>query len=163
MATSVVEQATERSVVHSTFVIERNFSRSPEQVFTMFSEETRKRQWFAEGPNKIVDLYVSEFHTGGSERIEYHYVEGSPFTGIPFVNDGHYQEILPGKRIVNASTMNIGGRCISAALSTFEFMPAENGTRLVFTFRGAFFDGSDGPVIREMGWNKLIDQLTAAL
>lgn len=61
--------------------------------------------------------------------------------------------------MVNASTMNMGGKCISASLTSFEFLSAEVGTKLVFTFQGAFFEGADGPQYREMGWRMLIGRL----
>jgi uncharacterized protein YndB with AHSA1/START domain len=92
-----------------------------------------------------------DFRVGGSESFRYHYHEGAPFAGIPFANEGTYQDIAPG-RIVNASTMTIGRNCISASLTSFEFVPAGESTNLVFTFQGAFFDGEDGPQFREMGW-----------
>ena len=65
--------------------------------------------------------------------------------------------------MVSASTMTIGGRCISASLATFEFLPSDQGTNLVFIHQAAFFEGSDGPQLREAGWRKLFDQLTAEL
>ena len=70
---------------------------------------------------------------------------------------------MPGRRIVNASTMTIGGKCISASLTSFEFVPVGEGTNLVFTFQGAFFEGADGPQFREMGWRKLLGRLTEQL
>jgi hypothetical protein len=39
----------ERSVAHSTFVIKRIYSASPERVFSAFSDPGKKRCWFAEG------------------------------------------------------------------------------------------------------------------
>ena len=37
------------TVNHSTFVIERTYPASPQQVFRAFSDPGRKRRWFAEG------------------------------------------------------------------------------------------------------------------
>jgi hypothetical protein len=39
----------------------------------------------------------------------------------------------------------------------------DDGTKLVFTFQGAFFEGADGPQYREMGWRKLIGRLMEQL
>lgn len=60
-----------------------------------------------------------------------------------------------------ASSMNIGGRCISASLITVEFLPAAEGTDLILTHQGAFFEGADGPEMREAGWRKLLDRFAA--
>jgi len=71
-------------------------------------------------------------------------------------------DIVPNRRIVTASTMAVGEKCISASLVTFELLASETGTELIFTHQGAFFEGSDGPEMREAGWRKLLDRLTHA-
>jgi hypothetical protein len=55
--------------------------------------------------------------------------------------------------------MAIDGKCISASLATVEFLPSEDGTDVIFTHQGAFFEGSDGPQMREAGWRKLLSRL----
>jgi len=152
-----------QSVNHNTFVIEQSIAATPERVFEAFSDPAQKRGWFTEGFNKEADTFETDFRVGGNEVFRYHYQEGAPFAGISFVNGGSYQDIVENQRIVEASTMSIGGKCISASLTSFEFMPAEDGTKLVFTFQGAFFEGADGPQHREMGWRKLIGRLTEQL
>ena len=153
----------EQSVNHSTFVLERSYPTTPERVFAAFADPIKKRLWFTEGFNKEADEFQMDFRVGGTENFQYHYKEGAPFPGIPFVNEGTYQDIVPNRRIVNASTMAIGDKRISASLTTFEFLPTDSGTNLIFTFQGAFFEGADGPQIREMGWNKLLDLLGETL
>ena len=39
----------ERSTVHSTFVIERTYPASPERVFAAWSDQAAKAQWFGPG------------------------------------------------------------------------------------------------------------------
>jgi uncharacterized protein YndB with AHSA1/START domain len=56
--------------------------------------------------------------------------------------------------------MTVGEKCISASLATFQFLPSGTGTDLIFTHQGAFFEGADGPEMREEGWRKLLEQLT---
>ena len=60
---------------------------------------------------------------GGAERIRYRFKAGTPFPGVELVNEGTYQDIVPNQRIVTASTMTLGGKCISASLVTLEFLP----------------------------------------
>jgi uncharacterized protein YndB with AHSA1/START domain len=51
----------------------------------------------------------------------------------------------------------------SASQVTFELVPTDQGTDLILTHQGAFFEGSDGPEMREEGWNKLMDKLGAVV
>jgi uncharacterized protein YndB with AHSA1/START domain len=59
--------------------------------------------------------------------------------------------------------MTVAGKCISASLGTVELLPSATGTDLIFTHQGAFFEGADGPEMREAGWQKLLEKLTDEL
>ena len=159
MQTETLATSSTPTVNHSTFVIERVFTAKPARVFASFADPARKKYWFTEGYNKVSNSFAMDFRVGGSEIFRYHYGEGSPIAGMTIVNQGIFQDIVPDRRIVNASTMSAGGKYFSASLTTFELLPEDSGTKLIFTFQGAFFEGADGPQTREMGWNKLIDRI----
>jgi uncharacterized protein YndB with AHSA1/START domain len=150
----------ERSVIHSTFVIERSYPATPERVFTAFADPAKKRRWFVEGDHHNVEQYEMDFRVGGKERARFRFKEGTPLKGMACTNDTSYQEIVPNRRVVFASTMSLGEKCISASLVTVEFLPSETGTDLICTHQGAFFEGADGPEMREGGWRKLLEKLT---
>jgi uncharacterized protein YndB with AHSA1/START domain len=59
--------------------------------------------------------------------------------------------------------MTLGDRRISASLVTVELLPTDQGTDLICTHQGAFFEGADGPQFREAGWRKLFEQLAKEL
>ena len=153
----------ERSVIHNTFVIERSYSQTPERVFSAFADAAKKRRWFAEGDNKEVVEFEMDFRVGATERARYRYKEGTPFTGIVFTAESSYQDIVPNRRVIIASTMALGDQRISASLVTFELLRTDKGTDLILTHQGAFFEGADGPQIREAGWRKLVDRLATEL
>ena len=88
---------------------------------------------------------------------------GTQFEGVELLNEGFFQDIVPNRRIVTASTMSLGGNRFSASLVTIELLRSGNGTDLICTFQGAFFEGADGPQMREAGWRKLLDKLAQAL
>jgi uncharacterized protein YndB with AHSA1/START domain len=153
----------EQTVVHNTFVIERSYPHPVEKVFAAFADPAKKRRWFAEGGGTDVEKFEMEFRVGGTERTQYRFKEGTPFPGVELTNVGSYHDIVDNKRIVTASTMALGGRRISTSLVTIELLPTESGTDLICTHQGAFFEGADGPQMREQGWQKLFGQLAVEL
>jgi uncharacterized protein YndB with AHSA1/START domain len=153
----------EQSVIHHTFVIERAYSKAPECVFAAFADAAKKRRWFVEGEHNEVEHFEMDFRVGGSEVASYRLKGGTPYDGALLSSESHYFEIVPNRLIVSASWMALAGRRISAALVTFEFLPASGGTDVLFTHQAAFFEGSDGPAMREAGWRKLLDRLATEL
>jgi uncharacterized protein YndB with AHSA1/START domain len=151
-------------VIHSTFVIEREFGAAPERVFTAFADSAQRRRWFVETEGHQVEDFAMDFRVGGTERSQFHFRPGSPVAGMLCVTDSSFLEIVPGERVVSAGTMDIGGKRISASLVTVELAPGKSGgTAMVLTHQGAFFEGSDGPERRAGGWKKLVDRLSAEL
>ncbi len=151
------------STIHSTFVLERSYPVAPERVFAAFADPDKKRRWFLGGDRSRVRHYELDFRAGGTERATILLPEGTPVAGLECSSETIYQNIVPNRRIVFTSTMSIQGNCISVALATVELLRTEAGTDLILTHQAAFFEGADGPAMREDGWRKLLDNLTAAL
>ncbi|MGC1784222.1 MAG: SRPBCC family protein [Acidobacteriaceae bacterium] len=157
------DQSVQQSVVHSTFVIERSYPKPPDRVFSAFAESPQKRRWFLTGGKTDVEQFEMDFRVGGTERVSLRFKEDSPFPGVALTTETGYLDIVPNRRIVTASTMTLGDKRISATLVTFEFLATPNGADLLSTHQGAFFEGADGPEMREQGWRKLFDQLEKEL
>ncbi len=153
---------TESSLVHSTFVLERNYPQPPERVYGAFSQPARKRRWYAEGDHEIQEFEM-EFRVGGSERFRYRFKEGHPIAGSEITNESTYQDIGPERRIVMTSKMSLNGKPIVVMLATFEFLPAETGTDLILTHQGAYLEWADGPQMLEAGWRALLDRMAKEL
>jgi uncharacterized protein YndB with AHSA1/START domain len=146
------------SVNHSTFIIERNYGAAPHQVFAAWADPAQKRLWFADGEHAEIEEHRLDFRVGGIEKTR-RIIKGGPFEGTPLTNDSVYLDIVPDRRIVFAYTMTLGDKRISSSQATAEFLPNGKGTILAFTEQGAFFEGADGPEMREQGWKSLIGQL----
>jgi len=153
----------EPKVVHATCVVERSFSKPAALVFAALSDPNKVRQWMGGGEHSELIEFTCEFREGGRQVMKYQMGPGSPIAGEVIANEGRFQQIVLGERIVTASTMKRSTGIFSASQVTFELVPTDQGTDLIVTHQGAFFEGSDGPEMREQGWNKLMDKLAAVV
>ena len=145
------------AVQHSQFSIERTFDAAPERVFAAWSEEGARIRWFVEGEGFRRGAYIHDFRVGGRESSEF----GAEVMGKPskFRNETTYFDIVDIDRIVFAYSMSRDGVVFSVSLATVELRAEGKGTRLVFTEQAAFFEGADGPKMREQGWTSLLASL----
>jgi uncharacterized protein YndB with AHSA1/START domain len=153
----------EQSAIHNTFVIERSYPATPGQVFAALSNPAKRRRWLIEGQNHAVESFETDFRVGGRERGVMRFGPQTPFPGTQFAREGEFQDIVANERIVSTSAMGFGEKRFSISLETFELLPTEKGTDLIFTNQTVFFEGSDGPERRQEGWRKLLDKLEAEL
>ncbi|XOK62209.1 SRPBCC family protein [Paenibacillus elgii] len=137
----------ERSVKYSTFVIEKNYNASPERVFSSWSDSSAKAQWFPKADE-------FDFRVGGREINR-----AGPPNGPIYTFDACYQEIVQDRRIVYTYTLDQGESRMSVSVTTVEIKQSGNGTQLIYTEQGAFFDGHDTPEQREHGTKFMLDKL----
>lgn len=149
----------ESTIVHDTFVLYRNFSKTAAQVYAAFCNPVTKRRWFAEGQSHDVLAFDMDFRVGGTEQAHYRMNESTPFPGAELKHQGSFVDIVPESRIVIASTMAFGGKTISASLVALEIVPSASGTTLICTHQAMFFEGADGPQIRRAGIETLLNRL----
>jgi uncharacterized protein YndB with AHSA1/START domain len=151
------------AVVHNTFVIEKNYPKAPDKVFAAFRNPARKKGWYAGGGAHDVVSYDLDFRVGGREVLVGKMKPGTPIAGAMLTWASSYEDISENRRIVFCQTLDRDGARISVALITAELMEQCAGCRLVFTHQAAFFEGADGPQMREHGWRYLLDAVSAAL
>ena len=152
-----------QAVTHHTIILERLYPAKPERVFSAFSDPAKKRRWFAEGEDFSNVDFAMDFREHGFERTKFRAGRDTPLKGSVLSNDTVYLDIVPNRRIVLAYTMAVEDKRFSSSQVTFEFLPSETGTRLLFTEQAAFFEGADGPAMREQGWRQLFEALASEL
>jgi uncharacterized protein YndB with AHSA1/START domain len=146
------------SIRQHDFTIERRFRQTPAQTFRAFADPELKRRWFG-APESWADAGLElDFRVGGSELSV-----GRDPSGALHEFRSRYHDIVDGERIVFAYDLLLDGRLLSVSLTTVEVRPDDEGTRLVFTEHGAFFDDLEDPAEREHGTGLLLDGLAAFL
>jgi uncharacterized protein YndB with AHSA1/START domain len=139
----------ERSVVHSTFTLERTYARPAARVFAAWADPAQKGRWFGGGTDdKPMDLDM-DFRVGGHETDR----------SEPGAYVARYHEIVPDERIVFTYDLSFGGPLVSVSLATVEFHATGSGTRLTYTEHGAFLDGIDDPELRKNGTGGMLKEL----
>lgn len=142
------------SLTHADFTIERRYGRTPEETFSAFSDPGLKRQWFVNPGNWPDVEWELDFRVGG---VEFH--SGGPPGGRHNTFKSRFHDIVENERIIFAYDLLHDHRLVSVSLTTIEFLLDGDGTRLLFTEQGAFFDDPDAPAVREHGTGKMLDAL----
>ena len=151
------------AALHDRFTLERRYPHDRERLFAALSDPAIKQRWHASPSNEVLGL-VSDFRVGGTDRQRYALGPDTPFPGLVLENEGRFEDIVDGERIVVTTTMTFGGRRISTALLTFELADdGDAGSTLTFTHQAAFYEGADGPEMRRAGWDKMLDALARSL
>jgi uncharacterized protein YndB with AHSA1/START domain len=146
---------TDTSVLHTTFTLERTYPKKPDRVFAAWADPATKARWFA-GPGSEHDL---DFRPGGRETVRRAGNGDDPTLRFESV----YQDIVPGRRIVYASTLFTNDRPATVSLTTVQLRPSADGTQLTLTEQGTYLDGLEPPAWREQGTGEWLDALTREL
>jgi uncharacterized protein YndB with AHSA1/START domain len=146
---------TQRSVEHSTIVLERTYDAAPARVFAAWSSEEALLRWACPGGGWGGGIDRLDFSVGGGERSWFR-----PHEGDTYVNETVYLDIVQDRRIVSAGVMTRGDTRIFVGLLTVEFDAiGDNRCRMTVTEYGAFLDGHDVPANHQAGWGKMLDNL----
>jgi uncharacterized protein YndB with AHSA1/START domain len=140
---------TERSVHHTTFVIERHYPAPPARVFCAWSDGAAREIWMDDPDYKSNgSKYELDFRVGGHERFG-----GITPDGRTYRYEGVIYDIVPNQRIVYSYEMYAGLDLGSVSLATVEIVADGSGTKLTYTEQGAFLDGVEKAEDRQqLGW-----------
>jgi uncharacterized protein YndB with AHSA1/START domain len=147
-----------RSVVHGTFVIERNYDASAARVFAAWAAPEVKANWFVGPENWTSVRRELDFRVGGKEVLHGRFAGGSETFFA-----ARYHDIVQGERIVFVYDMHHNGKHQSVSLATVEITPIGENARLVFTEQVVFLDGNDCTASRERGTAAHLDRIAEQL
>ena len=146
---------TEFSVLHSTLTFERRYPARPAVVYAAWADPAAKARWFA-GPGIEHEL---DFSVGGREVTRRPAGDGQPEMRFETV----YRDLVTDARIVYVSTLYSDGTPVTVSLTSVQFHPDGEGTRLELIEPAAFLDGREQQSWRERGTNAWLDALGAEL
>jgi uncharacterized protein YndB with AHSA1/START domain len=147
------------TVTHATFAIRRHYPKPAKKVFAALSDKAKKQRWQVEGEGFVVESFEMDFRVGGRESSSFRQ-QGGPLIKM----DAVYQDIVNDSRIVFAYSMFMEGKALSASLATFELLPTDKGTDVIFTEQGAYYEGGQDFVkAREEGSKVLMEALAKEL
>jgi uncharacterized protein YndB with AHSA1/START domain len=146
----------ERSIIHGSFTVKRNYPHAVGKVFRAWSDPAIKRKWYG-GPDQDDSRRVFEFKPGGREN---NFGKVGP---QQFAIEHVYYDIVPDNRIVYAYDVKLDDVLTSLSVATVEFRAAGDGTELTVTEHGAFLDGHDNADERQVGTDWVLDQLGIVL
>jgi uncharacterized protein YndB with AHSA1/START domain len=149
------------AVTHDTFEIRKICNASPDKVFGAFAFQDRKSRWYAASPAHEPLSYSFDFRPGGEERLVARMLPGTPIAGKELCWISTYAEIVENARIVFFQTLDVDRARVSAAVVTVEIMPNGERSHVLLTHQAVYFEGADGPAIRRMGWEHLLDSMEA--
>jgi uncharacterized protein YndB with AHSA1/START domain len=139
----------ERSIVHSTFTLERTYPAPIAQVFRAWANPEIKVRWFAGHPAD----YQLDFRPGGVER------NCAVHDGKRIIWESLYREIVTDERIVYTSVLCEDSTVATVSLTTVAFVTDDEGTRLMLVEAGAYLDGREQPARRQQGTGDWLDAL----
>ena len=150
-----MNEISERSQVHATFVIERDLDAPLDRVWHALSNSDARISGSAAGrrstprrsrtPSASADDAVEDgqWHGGPRSRFE-----------------STYTDIVAQQRIVFTYDMWVDDQHLSTSLTTIAIEAEGDRTSLTYTEQGVHFDGLDSVEGREQGTSGILDQLS---
>lgn len=118
---------------HTSFVVERTLTGTPQHAFRFWSDPQLKNRWAGCHADWTTLEDTFDFTEAGLETKRWRTPEGDELSFR-----ANYIDIVPGQRIIYAYEMTFKGERLSASLVTIEFSAAGSQTKVVVTEQVAF-------------------------
>ena len=148
----------DRSVIHDTVVVRRVYDATAERVYRAWTEAALLERWYVPGDATwSAKIVTHDFRVGGGKTVTF----GPP--DETYVEDCHYVDIVPNRRICYAMAIARGDVRITVSMVTVELTPAGQRCAVRVTDQVAILEGGDTAKDRERGWGETLDKMTSVL
>jgi uncharacterized protein YndB with AHSA1/START domain len=148
----------QHSILHTSFVIDRQFKAPPKHVFSAWADPKIKRRWSDCHADLHDSEYTLDFRPGGIELHRVVYPNGT----VQRV-EKRYFDIVPDARIIFGYDIQLDSRRLSVSLVTVQFEANRAGTRMLMTEHVAYLDGHEDLEERIRGTDEGLDRLEQQL
>jgi uncharacterized protein YndB with AHSA1/START domain len=122
---------------HATIKLEHSYSAPLERVFSAFADPVARARWSAPS-NEALIYDEADFRVGGRDVFRC-----GPKGDLRFRGETRYLHIVANARVVSCETVDMDGQHLAAALTTLDFEPTNDGTKLTATVQIVSFGGPD--------------------
>jgi uncharacterized protein YndB with AHSA1/START domain len=148
----------DRNVIHDTVVVRRRYDAAVERVYRAWTDSALLQRWYVPGDERwTAKMHAHDFRVGGTKRITF----GPPEE--TFVEDCHYVDIVPNRRICYAMVIARGDVRITVSMVTVELTARGAACEVRVTDQVAILDGRETAEDRERGWGETLDKLPAVV
>jgi uncharacterized protein YndB with AHSA1/START domain len=111
-------------ITHDTFMLERTFTATPEQVFSAYADDKTRVQW---APPRTDEMRYSrsEFRVHGTDEFRC-----GPAGDLRMSGRTVYLDIVENQRIVLAETVSSEGHIAAHSLVSWQLEPIGNATKV---------------------------------
>jgi uncharacterized protein YndB with AHSA1/START domain len=147
-------ERTMTGTLHATLVFEREIPAPVEAVFAAFADPVKRAQWGTPSDTAVVIYDETDFREGGLDRFRCGSKSDPNIHGAT-----RYLDIAVNRRIVSSETIAMDGRRLCVSLTTLEFTPDGQKTKLKNTTQLSAFIGQDMVIGHTMGPNASLDNV----
>jgi uncharacterized protein YndB with AHSA1/START domain len=142
------------ATIHATLAFERVIPATSDRVFTAYADVDERKKWGAPSDNTALIYDHADFREGGKDVFRC-----GPKSNPDIHGTTRYLDIVVNRRIVSTETIAVDGRRLCASLTTLEFDPDGDHTKLKSTIQLVSFIGQDMVKGHENGTNASLTNL----
>jgi uncharacterized protein YndB with AHSA1/START domain len=118
--------------IECTLILRRIYRRPIERLWRAWTDPAELGKWYVAGADHIVHFAEADVRVGGTYRVGF----GPPGT-TPYVEMGHYTEVVPMRRLAFAEIVSLDGKALGGSENRIELRDLGDGrTELILTCTG---------------------------